>query len=64
MCDLFSHDFGGDCTHTSSLCILCCKDEALELFNIERQLISLSNQNGDLLPPLLKCGSLSIRSLI
>jgi hypothetical protein len=45
MCDLFSLDFGGDFTHTSSLCILSCKGEALELFSVERQLIS--SQNGD-----------------
>jgi hypothetical protein len=32
-------------THTSSLCILCCKGGALELFSVERQL--LSSQNGD-----------------
>ena len=32
-------------THTSSLYILLCKGEALELFSVERQLIS--SQNGD-----------------
>ena len=45
MCDLLSLDFGGDYTHTSSLCILCCKGGALELFSVERQLISPSNKN-------------------
>jgi hypothetical protein len=40
MCGLLSLDFGGDYTHTSSLCILCCKGGALELFSVERQLIS------------------------
>jgi hypothetical protein len=39
-------DFDGDFKHTSSLCILCCKGEALELFSVERQLIN--SQNGDL----------------
>jgi hypothetical protein len=33
-------------TYTSSLCILCCKGGALELFSVKRQLIS--SQNGDL----------------
>jgi hypothetical protein len=41
MCSLMSPDFGSDCTHTSSLCILCCKGEALEIFSVERQLIVL-----------------------
>ena len=35
-------------THTSTLCILSCKGEALELFSVERQLIR--SQNGDCLP--------------
>jgi hypothetical protein len=39
-----------------------CKGEALELFSVERQLIS--SQNGDLFPLLLRCRSLFIRSLI
>jgi DNA-directed RNA polymerase V subunit 1 len=42
---LLSIDFGGDCTHTSSLRIIYCKGEPLELFSVERQLIS--SQNGD-----------------
>lgn len=62
MCGLFSLDFGSDYTYTSSLCILCCKGEALELFSVERQLIS--SQNGDLFPLLLWCRSLFIHSLI
>jgi hypothetical protein len=45
MCGPFSLDFSSDCTHTSSLCILCCKGEALKLFSVGRQLIS--SQNGD-----------------
>jgi hypothetical protein len=49
-------------THTSSLCILCCKGEVLELFSVGKQLIS--SQNGDLLSLLLRCKSLFIRSLI
>jgi hypothetical protein len=49
MCGLFSLDFGGDCTHTSSLCILYCKGEALKLFSVGRQLIS--SQNGELIFP-------------
>jgi hypothetical protein len=40
LCGLFSLDFGSDCTYLSSLCILCCKGEALELFSVVRQLIS------------------------
>jgi hypothetical protein len=39
-----------------------CKGEALELFSVEEQLISF--QNRVLLPLLLKCRSLFIRSLI
>jgi hypothetical protein len=62
MCGLFPLDFGSDYTHTSSLCVLCCKGEALELFSIERQLIS--SQNEDWLSLLLRCRSLFIRSLI
>jgi hypothetical protein len=41
-------------THTSSLCILCCKGEALELFSVGKQLIS--SQDGDMFihsPPYL-----------
>jgi hypothetical protein len=62
MCGLFSLDFGGDYTYTSSLYVLCVKGEALKLFSVERQLIS--SQNGDLFPLLLRCRSLFIRSLI
>jgi hypothetical protein len=62
MYDIFSLGFGGDCTPTSSVCILCCKGEALELFSVERQLIS--SHNGDSFPLLLKCRSLSIRYLV
>jgi hypothetical protein len=40
MCGLFSLDFGSDGTHTSSLCTLCCKGEALKLFIVGRLLIS------------------------
>jgi hypothetical protein len=58
---LFLH-LDGDFTHTRSLGILSCKGEALELFSVERQLIS--SQNRDLLPLLLRCKSLFIRSLI
>jgi hypothetical protein len=36
MCSLMSPDFGSDCTHTSFLCILCCKAETLKLFSIGR----------------------------
>jgi hypothetical protein len=49
MCGLFSLDFGSDSTHISSLCILCCKGEALKLFSVGRQLIS--SQNGELTFP-------------
>jgi hypothetical protein len=45
LCGLFSLEFGSDCTHTSSPCILCCKGGALELFSVGRQLIN--SQNGD-----------------
>jgi DNA-directed RNA polymerase V subunit 1 len=45
MCGRMSSDSSGDCTHTNSLRILCCKGEALELFSVGRQLIS--SQNGD-----------------
>jgi hypothetical protein len=62
MCGLFPLNFSSDCTHTSSLCMLCCKDKALELFSVGRQLIS--SQNGDLFPLLLRCRSLFIRSYI
>jgi hypothetical protein len=60
MYDIFSLGFGGDCTPTSSLCILCCKGETLELFSVKKQLIS--SQIG--FPMLLKCKSLFIRSPI
>jgi hypothetical protein len=52
MCGLFSLDFGSDGTHTSSLCILCCKGEALKLFSVGRQLIS--SQKGELIFPAAK----------
>jgi hypothetical protein len=37
MCGRMSFDSSGDCTHTSSLCILYCKGEALKLFSVGRQ---------------------------
>jgi hypothetical protein len=49
-------------TYISSLCILCCKGGALELFSVERQLIS--SQNGDWFSLLLRCRSFFIRSFI
>jgi hypothetical protein len=55
-------DFGGDYTHTRSLCIFCCKGEALKLFSVGRQLVS--SQSGDWFSLLLRCKSLFIRSLI
>jgi hypothetical protein len=42
-------DFDGDLTHTRSLCILCCKGEALELFSVGKQLIS--SQTRDWISP-------------
>jgi hypothetical protein len=61
MCSLFPFDLGSDYPYKFPLHPLC-KSEALELFSVERQLIS--SQNRDLLPLLLKCRSLFIRSLI
>jgi hypothetical protein len=61
MCGLFSFDLGSDYSYKFPLHTLC-KGEALELFSVERQLIS--SQYGDLFPPLLKCRSLFIRSPI
>jgi hypothetical protein len=61
MCGLISFDLGSDYSYKFPLHPLC-KGEALELFNVERQLIS--SQDGDMFPPLLKCKSLFIRSLI
>jgi hypothetical protein len=60
MCGLISFDLGSDYSYKFPLHPLC-KGEALELFSVERQLIS--SQNGDLFPLLLKCRSLFIRSL-
>jgi DNA-directed RNA polymerase V subunit 1 len=53
MCGPFSLDFGSDYPHTSSLYILCCKGEALELFSVERQLISSLHGESNL--PLGVC---------
>jgi hypothetical protein len=61
MCGLFSFDLGTDYSYKFPLRPLC-KGEALELFSVERQLIS--SQNGDMFPLLLKCRSLFILSLI
>jgi hypothetical protein len=61
MCGLISFDLSSDYLYKFPLHTLC-KGEALELFSVERQLIS--SQNGDLFPLLLKCRSLFIRSLI
>ena len=61
MCGLFSLDLGSDYLYKSPLHPLC-KGEALELFSVERQL--LSSQSGDLFPLLLRCRSLFIHSLI
>jgi hypothetical protein len=44
MCGLFSFDLGSDYSYKFPL-HPCCKGEALELFSVERQLIS--SQNGD-----------------
>jgi hypothetical protein len=61
ICGLFSFDLGSDYSYKFPLHPLC-KGEALELFSVERQLIS--SQNGDLLPLLPKCRSLFIRFFI
>jgi hypothetical protein len=45
-------DVDGDFTHTSSLYILSCKGEALELFSVERQMIN--SQNGDWFSPAVE----------
>jgi hypothetical protein len=47
MCGLISFDLGSDYSYKFPLHPLC-KGEALELFSVERQLIS--SQNGDLFP--------------
>jgi hypothetical protein len=61
MCGLISFDLGSDYSYKFPLHPLC-KGEALELFSVERQLIS--SQNGDLFSLLLKHRSLFIRFLI
>jgi hypothetical protein len=61
MCGFFSFDLGIDYSYKFPLHPLC-KGEALKLFSVRKQLIS--SQNGDLLPLLLRCRSLFIRSLI
>jgi hypothetical protein len=61
MCGLISFDLGSDYSYPFPLHPLC-KGQALELFSVERQLIS--SQNGDLFPLLLRCQNLFIRSLI
>jgi hypothetical protein len=61
MCGLISFDLGSDYSYKFPLHPLC-KGEVLELFSVGKQLIS--SQNRDLLPLLLKCRSLFIRSLI
>jgi hypothetical protein len=48
MCHLLSLDFGGDYSYKFPLHPLC-KSEALELFSVERQLIS--SKNGDWIFP-------------
>jgi hypothetical protein len=61
VCGLFPFDLGIDYLYKFHLRSLC-KGEALELFSVERQLIS--SQNGDWLSLLLRCRSLFIYSLI
>jgi hypothetical protein len=61
MCGLISFDLGSDYSYKFPLHPLC-KGKALELFSVGKQLIS--SQNRDLLPLLLKCRSLFIRSPI
>jgi hypothetical protein len=61
MCGLISFDLGSDYSYKFPLHPLC-KGEALEIFSVAKQLIS--SQNRDMLPLLLKCSSLFIRSLI
>jgi hypothetical protein len=45
MCGRMSFYSSGDYTHTSSLCILYCKGEALKLFSVGRQLLVLKMEN-------------------
>jgi hypothetical protein len=59
MCGLFSFDLGSDYSYKFPLHPLC-KGEALEIFSVEREVIS--SQNEDLFPLLLCCRSCS-RSL-
>jgi hypothetical protein len=47
MCGLISFDFGNDYSYKLPLHPLC-KGEALELFSVEKKLIS--SQNGDMFP--------------
>jgi hypothetical protein len=61
MCSLFSFDLGRDYSYTFPLHPLY-KGEALELFSVERQLIS--SQNGDWLSLLLRCKNLFIRPIV
>jgi hypothetical protein len=61
MCGLISFDLGSDYSYKFPLHPLC-KGEALELFSVEKQLIS--SQNRDMFSLLLKCRNLFIRSLI
>jgi hypothetical protein len=61
VCGLFPFDLGIDYSYKFLLRPLC-KGEALELFSVERQLIS--SQNRYLLPLLLRCRSLFIHYLI
>jgi hypothetical protein len=61
ICGFFSFDLDSDYSYKFPLHPLC-KGEALELFSVERQL--LSSQSGDLFPLLLRCRSLFIHSLI
>jgi hypothetical protein len=60
MCGFFSFDLGSDYLYKFPLHPLC-KGEALELFSVEKQLIS--SQNGDLFPLLLRCRSCSFAPL-
>jgi hypothetical protein len=61
MCGRFSFDLGSDYSYKFPLHPWC-KGEVLELFSVEKQLVS--SQNGDLFPLLLRCRSLFIRPLI
>ena len=51
MCGLISFDLGNDYSYKFPLHPLC-KGEALELFSVERQLIS--SQNGDWISPAVE----------